>query len=150
MISQILVAVDGSDHATRALELAAELAERFGASLTVLHVMTETGSSAVPEEFSEFERLEHIRVTEYDLYKSAASAIVKAAADRVATAGHPRPTIRIAEGHSAEEIIDVAEDIDADMIVMGRRGLGGVRTLLLGSTSHKVSHTAPCTVVTVK
>ena len=150
MISQILVAIDGSDHATRALELAAEIAERFGATLTVLHVMTETGSSAIPEEFEEFARLEHVRVTEYDLYKSAASAIVRAAADRVGVAGHPRPNTLIAEGHSAQKIIDVAEDIDADMIVMGRRGLGGVQSLLLGSTSHRVAHTAPCTVVTVK
>jgi nucleotide-binding universal stress UspA family protein len=57
MISQILVAIDGSDHATRALELAAELAERFGATLTVLHVMTETGSSAIPEELSSWRGL---------------------------------------------------------------------------------------------
>ena len=150
MITQILVAVDGSDHASRAVDLAADLAERYGAGLTLLHVMSEVGSAAIPPELSEYARLEHVRVTERDLFKSAASAIVHAAAERVASAGHPRPKTRIAEGHAAQEIIDAAEDIDADMIVMGRRGLGGVQSLLLGSTSHKVAHAAPCTVVTVK
>jgi nucleotide-binding universal stress UspA family protein len=149
MISRILVAVDGSDHAVAAVDLAGDLAARYGAALTVIHVF-ESGSSAIPEELAEYSRLEHVWVTERDLYESAASAIVGAAAKRVAEAGHPLPTTRIAEGHAAQKIIEVAEDIDADMIVMGRRGLGGLQTLLLGSTSHKVAQTAPCTVVTVK
>jgi nucleotide-binding universal stress UspA family protein len=61
----------------------------------------------------------------------------------VSSAGHPFPTTRILEGHATQKIIEVAADIDADMIVMGRRELGGLQTLLLDSTSHMVAQTAP-------
>jgi nucleotide-binding universal stress UspA family protein len=150
MIKQILVAVDGSEHAVKAADLAADLAERYGADLTLVHVMTDAGTYSIPPELSEYARLEHVFVTERDLLMKAASTIVKTAADRVAQAGHARPSTRIVEGQPAQSIIKVAEDTGADMIVMGSRGLGGMQSLLLGSTSHKVSHLAPCTVVTVK
>ena len=56
----------------------------------------------------------------------------------------------IADGAAADKIIAVAEKENADMIVMGSRGLGNIAGLLMGSVSHKVAHLAKCTCVTVK
>ena len=56
----------------------------------------------------------------------------------------------IANGNPADEILQQAEKSKADLIVTGRRGLGGLASLVLGSVSHKVSQNAPCTCMTVK
>ena len=57
---------------------------------------------------------------------------------------------RVEVGQPANRIVEVARELDADMIVLGSRGLGNIGSLLLGSTSQKVAHLAPCTVVTVR
>jgi nucleotide-binding universal stress UspA family protein len=54
------------------------------------------------------------------------------------------------EGDPAETILRVAGERDADMIVMGTRGLGAAMGLVMGSVSHKVAQLAPCTCVTVR
>ena len=58
-------------------------------------------------------------------------------------------TAQVCAGDTAEEILDVAEAEKADVLVLGRRGLGRVREVLLGSVSQKVLHHADCTVVIV-
>lgn len=150
MLHQILVAVDGSDHANKAVDLAADLAKRYEADLSVLHVMTDPGSYTIPPSLKEFAALEQVFLTEHDLLEGAAESIVERAAGRIERTGLDRPKTEIAAGHPAHVIVDRATEIDADMIVMGSRGLGGVESMLLGSTSHKVAHLAACTVVTVK
>jgi nucleotide-binding universal stress UspA family protein len=57
---------------------------------------------------------------------------------------------RVEVGDPASAIVSVATAEKPDMLVMGSRGLGDIQGLLMGSVSHKVSHLAPCTVVTVK
>ena len=59
-------------------------------------------------------------------------------------------TTQILDGAPADMIIAAAENENADLIVMGSRGLGNFAGLLLGSVSHKVSHLSKCTCVTVK
>jgi nucleotide-binding universal stress UspA family protein len=58
--------------------------------------------------------------------------------------------VRLLDGSPADQILSAAEHEKADMIVMGSRGLGKFADLLMGSVSHRVSHLAPCTCVTVK
>ncbi|MGA7270904.1 MAG: universal stress protein [Acidimicrobiia bacterium] len=150
MLHNILLAVDGSDHATKATDLAADLAKRYEADLTVLHVMSDPGSYTIPPSLKEFAALERVFLTEHDLLEGAAESIVERAAGRIERAGLPRPKTEIVAGHPAYVIVDRAAEIGADMILMGSRGLGGIESMLLGSTSHKVAHLAGCTVVTVK
>ncbi len=60
------------------------------------------------------------------------------------------PTVVMRRGEPAREIIAYAEEVGADFIVVGSRGRGGVKALLLGSTSHAVMHGAPCDVIVVR
>lgn len=149
MFQHVLVAVDGSDHAKRATAMAAEIASRFGALLTILHVMPHVGSPTVTDALRELERVEHILVTEADAMRDAARAIVDDAADIAADHGVKTPTKLIDDGDAADRIIACCTKHDIDLIVMGRRGLGDLAGLVMGSVSHKIGHLAPCPCLTV-
>ena len=76
MLKKIMVPVDGSKHASRAVALASELALWYGAELIVLHVMKKVGSSRVPRELEYYARMEHINVTELVRFETVANQIV--------------------------------------------------------------------------
>lgn len=150
MVERILAAVDGSDHALKAVALAADLALRYGAGLTVLHVMAHPGTVAVPPGLEQYAHLEHVFVTERAMFEAAAQSIVDNAARRAQEEGEVVVDEIIESGPAAETIAAVARRVGADMVVLGSRGMTDAQGLLLGSVSHKVGHLAPCTVVTVK
>ena len=150
MIKTILVPTDGSEHAEKAVALAADLAKKYDSKLLLLHVMKELGSDRIPEGLREYARAEHIEVTERDILESVARQIVRKA--EVVARDHEAPDIQSALefGDPAASILDSATKSDADLIVMGTRGLGDLQGMLLGSVSHKVCHLADCSCVTVK
>jgi nucleotide-binding universal stress UspA family protein len=76
--------------------------------------------------------------------------IAEQAQRRATQAGARNIKIHICAGDIADEILDVAEAENADLLVLGRRGLGRMREVLLGSVSQKVLHHAECTVVIVQ
>ncbi len=92
MIQRILVPVDGSEHARRALELASDLAGRYGASLTVMHVLARPGSFIPPSDLEAYSRAENVRVTEADLVRQAADQLVDEARSWAGAAGLRRST----------------------------------------------------------
>ena len=150
MFKKIMVPVDGSDHAVRAVALASELALRYGAELIVLHVMKKTGSSLVSKELEIYARVEHITVSELDRLETVANRIVAWAETQAQQAG-VRAVDQITEiGDPGPTIVDCANKNGVDLIVMGRRGLGRVSELLLGSVSHRVTQLADCACLTVK
>jgi nucleotide-binding universal stress UspA family protein len=176
-IKRVLVALDGSDHASRALDLACALTSRFEAELIAMHVVSEQPLSDAERRLAEVEfhteiargfdvtpfvearddpRLMSERLTaqaietghrfraavgERLLYDAATRAKEQAVAN-------VRTVLR--EGNPATAILEVAKAEQADLIVMGRRGLGDLAGLLLGSVSHKVTHLADCACLTVK
>jgi nucleotide-binding universal stress UspA family protein len=71
------------------------------------------------------------------------------AAERLAQPGHPVET-RLLHGRPASEIVDEASDLRADLIVLGSRGLGPLRSMLLGSVSAEVVDHAPCPVLVAR
>ena len=150
MVTKILVPVDGSDHAEKAVDLAADLAGKYGATLTLIHVMSTIGSSRVPDELRELERIEHVQVTEHDLLEGVARKIVERAGKGAGEHGIKPQHIVIVAGDPAAEIVAYVEREGCDLIVMGSRGLGNIKGLLMGSVSHKVTHLAPCTCISVK
>ncbi len=150
MFKKIMVPVDGSDHAVRAVALASELALRYGAELIVLHVIKKTGSSLVSKELEFYARVEHITLSELDRLETAANRIVAWAEAQAQQAG-VRAVDQITEiGDPGPTIVDCANKNGVDLIVMGRRGLGRMTELLLGSVSHRVAQLADCACLTVK
>ena len=140
MFENILMPIDGSEHAKQAVEAAAKLAEKFGSQLTVLHVMPRAGSHRVPDDLKEFARVEHPSANEAQIFSSIAEAIVNRAKDQAQSLGAKNTKTAIETGDPATKIIDYSNAHDIDIIIMGRRGLGDFAGLLLGSVSHKVAH----------
>ena len=151
MIKTILVAVDGSEHANKAIALASDLAKKYDARLIALHVMTQVASDRVPPELHDYQRLEHVRVTERSVLESESEQILRDAELQAQQhKGAPQVETVLRSGDAAAIILEVANDRNADLIVMGSRGLGSLKGLLLGSVSHKVGQLSQCSCMTVK
>ena len=148
MSGRILVPIDGSEHAFRALEVACSLARSEGKRLRLLHVVPKT---EIPEGLKRFAEVEHMRDSPEHLYESAvAENILDAARSQAASAGVADVESAVEHGDASHGILEAASRGDVDTIVMGTRGLSDVQGLVLGSVAHKVGHGAGCRVVTVK
>lgn len=147
MFKHILCAVDGSDHARKAAEVASELAEKFGAALTFLTVTKEL---KVTEEIKRFMQVEHLTGSPQYVLDEMTERVLDEAKEMARRHGIKTPKTEVKTGNPARAIITFAERSKADAIVMGSRGLGDIEGLLLGSVSHKVSILAKCTCITVK
>lgn len=147
-MERILLATDGSEHAMRAARVAGELSGRFDAPVDVLHVVPSEASEVhgVPE----YAHVHRFYVTERDMLRSAADPLVARAATAVEEAGGRVEKTEVMVGSPAHAIADFAEEIGADYIVMGRRGLGDLKGLLMGSVSNKVGQLAKANLITTK
>ena len=132
MFDAVLVAHDGSDNAWRALRAAAELARRSEGRVVVGHVREWTFPPMVapPVGFEEIELETDEGVRELE----------EIALKRLAEEGVPATfeVRRAPRGQVAPALLRMAEDAGADTIVMGTRGLGDLKALLLGSVAHDV------------
>ena len=148
MNENILVPIDGSDASFKALDLAADLAKHYGSTLHLVHV---TQTREIPPALRQWARVEHVQSPpEWLLEEAVAENVLTGAEDRARAHG-AESVERIADhGDVASCIIDIARRHAVDMIVMGTRGLSDLGGLVLGSVAHKVTHHAPCTVVTVR
>ena len=144
MFRRVLVAVDGSAQSKRAVAYGAKIAAQNEAEVVLLHVMRHLGSDRVPPDLKDLEHLEHVRLTEADMLRSVAEAVVNEAQDLAEQQGANKVQRVIEDGDPATQILEYCKAHEVDLIVIGRRGLGGLAGLLLGSVSQKVSHSAPC------
>jgi nucleotide-binding universal stress UspA family protein len=149
MFKSILVPVDGSTPAERATDCAADLASRYGGELILLHVLSRAGSGRVPKQLEEIARIEHLEISEADVLRSVAEGILHAAEERVRERGVKNVGTTTDVVDAARAIVAYAKDHNIDVIVMGRRGLGDLGALLMGSVSHKVAHLATCACMNV-
>lgn len=170
MISKILVATDGSNDSHRAVTLAAELALKTGSSLSVVHVGRDAPLSEDELRFLESEHiagvskapLVDLRAEYKDLFDPAATernqAFQRAVGEQIlayaksaaADAGLKETETYLESGDAAEKILERAKKLEADLIVIGCRGLGRLEGLVLGSVSQKISSHAPCSCLTVR
>ena len=148
MVTHILVAVDGSTHADRALAFAADLAVKYEADLTILNVVSY--ASTVPLALGAYAELEGLYAESRSVLQEAGAKIVESAAEQARGLGVEDVKTVVELGSPAQSICDAANANGVDVIVMGRRGLSDFTGFFLGSISHKVAHSADCTVVTVK
>lgn len=140
MFENILLAVDGSEHALNAARMAASLAKVMNSQTLRIVVAYDP----IPVHLGDPYMQEAInaRISETD-------QIIQRAVQAVGTVPAEVHTDMI-EGDPAEMIIEVAKTRDSDVIIMGSRGLGKLAGLLLGSTSQKVVSYAPCPVLIVR
>jgi nucleotide-binding universal stress UspA family protein len=175
-IKTILVSTDGSEHAHKAVELGSDLARLYEARLVLLHVLLRDTQHAELQGIADV-RLsdatqEELQRLETDVQTAIATGGIGAvpipvivprevleevgrqildAAEAVAKAAGVQRVERVVDdGDPAKRILAHAERVAADMLVLGSRGLSDIKGLFVGSVSHKVSHLAECTCVTVK
>lgn len=144
-MNRILVAVDGSEGADRAIDYAARRAKDDGAELLIVNVIDGYG---LPDKvFMAFTHDQHIWLKE--LLESQSAQILTAARDRAQKVGAGTILLESRTGHVAQTIIEIAQERKADAIVVGKRGAGRVGGVLLGSVSQKlvVLSPVPLTVV---
>ena len=174
MISNIVFATDGSEHAVQAQKTAIDLALKYDAKLMVVHILTHDHPSSEMQRMVDVEHLtgpdkaysgnySDISMTVGRMLGSRNSSdkearvivalgekIVKTVTKDAKVAGVKEVDSEIRPGDYANGILEVANRIDADLIVMGRRGLSTLKGFVTGSVSHKVSQRADCSVLTVK
>ena len=174
MIKHILAATDGSDPAGKAVDLAAAVAAKFDAELTIIHVIVHGHQADEMRHLAEAEHIvkqagpalpnisgitgtlgdvftvERPRVETDRIVAAFGEIIVDRAIVRAKEAGARTVSGRTILGDYADAILKTADDTGVDMIFLGSRGLGGLRELLLGSVSHKVTQRAKCSVVNVR
>ena len=141
MFSKILVPVDGSDNSFRALDNAIFLAKSTGASVTAIHVIENP-----PTVYVESQKLLNGLLANYRTESAKVLDKCKQIADK---SGVKLETV-ITEGDAASSIAGYAHKEGFDLIIIGGRGLGRFKEMVLGSVSNKVLHHAKCSVLMVK
>ncbi len=139
MFNHIVLGIDGSAHSGKATEVTAELAKAIGSEVLVLHVLERIAAS------------KGAPATDLEMPRDAVSLAEEAAArlqkDGIKAAGK---VVTAPSGRVAPEILAAAEEFNADLIVVGTRGLSDFSGLLLGSVSHKLIQHASCPVLVVR
>lgn len=176
MFKTIIAATDGSDGGTRAVKLAASLARSSKAKLTLVHVRPHYATASMLQQAvaskkrlpadvaNEIMRLKRLgrTATGFESALSISEMLSQNALDAIASltlqdAEKVAKAARLStidktllKGDPAENILSVAKKERADVIVLGRRGMGRLARLLVGSVSQKVNQLADCPVLTVK
>ena len=175
MIKKFLVALDGSDHASKALDLAVELAGSSKAVMTIMNVASDKSlsegevqlartefKSEVGQALNVPQFIQDPAITTADALTQASQGVglrvrqaigqrlVETGAAEAKRRGVAKAATRVEIGDPAATILAVAGEEKPDFIVMGTRGLGSMKGLLMGSVSHKVVQLAKCSVITVK
>lgn len=141
-IRRILVPLDFSHHAEAILEWGAHLAKEHGSQVILVHAYH------LPVEFQQLEGA-YLPPDFWTNVKTEAQQVLERHADRLRAQGIAVETV-VREGYPATVIQEEAEERRADLIVIGTRGLTGLKHLLLGSVAERVVQKAPCPVLTVK
>jgi nucleotide-binding universal stress UspA family protein len=151
--TKILLATDGSREAQLAARTAADLAQKTNSELHVAYAfgIAPVGPPVYPEatdlqsEEFEAENEERQQISERRAREVLDAEVEKIRSDGGAVAGE-----HIVEGRVAAEIVRLAEELGAGLIVLGSRGLGGIRRALMGSVSDSVVRHAHCPVMVVR
>ncbi len=145
MFKSIVVGTDGSDTATQAVRQAVDLAHAVGAKLELVSAYEPVPVQRLQEERRDAPEDLQWAINpreDVDMTLEAAAAVAREAGVDVDI--YPR------QGDPADAILDVAEEREADLIVVGNKGMTGARRFLLGSVPNKVSHHAPCSVLIIR
>ena len=139
MFETILVAVDGSKHSDAAFDVAVDIAQKYGSQLFVLHVFQGgTGTGTLVSSDVE------------DANRSIGQQILNSYEAKVNERHLQNVRMLLQMGDAAQRIMETAREVKCGLVIIGSRGRGGFKELLLGSVSHKVTNHADFPVLVVK
>ncbi|MFH1155729.1 MAG: universal stress protein [Pseudomonadota bacterium] len=139
-ITKIVCCIDFSDSSNNAFKTAVDMAKLHGASLDLIHVrepiinpLLVSGAGGLPP----------------DAIHATLAEIEQAMTEKYLASMDPEVPCRVVvrDGHPSTEIIDYLNEVQADLAVVGSRGLSGMGLVLFGSVSRRVAHKAPCNVL---
>ncbi len=140
-MNRILVGVDGSEPSVKAAQLAAEIAVRFGARVTLAYVVPRL--LLPPDAYG-------LTVTDVEQeHRVFAEKLLAHALTRLGESGVQADTVVLC-GPPAESLAESAQQIAADLVVVGSRGRGAVARMLLGSVTDRLVHISPKPVLVVR
>jgi len=145
VFTRIVVGTDGSETATEAVRQAVGLAKLSGAALSIVSAYEPVSKRRI-----EGEQQGAPADVQYEIGpREDVNLLLEGAA---ATAKKEGVDVQIhpVEGNPTDALLSVAEEIKADLIVVGNKGMTGARRFLLGSVPNNVSHHAPCSVIIVR
>ena len=145
MFGSIVVGTDGSETATQAVRQATELAKAVGAKVNLVSAFEPVGNQRLREERQQVPEDMQWMVNE----REDVEATLNDAKETIEAAGVEVETFA-RQGDPADAILDVAEENNADLIIVGNKGMSGAKRFLLGSVPNKVSHHAPCSVMIIR
>jgi nucleotide-binding universal stress UspA family protein len=153
--TKILLATDGSSEAELATQTAVDLARMSDSELHVVYVEDYSSIALLYTEATDQEGVAPMwdPILEEDLERSSeqrSRELLDAEVERVRSAGGTVAQAHLMMGEVAREIVHLAEDLRAGLIVMGSRGRGGIRRALMGSVSDSVVRHAHCPVMVVR
>lgn len=141
MFHTIVVALDGSEISMKAFEVALAEAKIWNAALHVIYVVETSRFSSIP--------MDNTMEIIYSLLEKEGKEIFEQSTARAAEEGIS-PVTHLKDGHAGTEILALADDLHADLIVIGSRGKSGIDRLLLGSVSAHVVQDSGCTTMVVR
>jgi nucleotide-binding universal stress UspA family protein len=141
LFTNILVPVDGSDNSYRALDAALLFSEKLGSNITAVHVMEQVPITHIGSEKLLSEFLEAYKKENQDIL-SKCSEIATQKALTIKTL--------LLQGNPASVILDYSKQGKFDLLIMGSRGMGKFKELILGSVSNKIVHHSPCAVLLIR
>jgi nucleotide-binding universal stress UspA family protein len=145
VFKSIVVGTDGSETATQAVHQAVDLAKEIDAKLELVSAYEPVSDQRLREERTDVpDDLQWMVNPREDV-----DATLKEAAELAKEAGVTVETYA-RQGDPADAILDVAEEQNADLIIVGNKGMTGAKRFLLGSVPNKVSHHAPCSVLIIR
>ncbi|HED14359.1 MAG TPA: universal stress protein [Gammaproteobacteria bacterium] len=147
MYNKILVALDGSEHALKALHTAIALSLRCEAELLLFHALQ---LRVLRPDYEVTMVTSNARQVYSKLAREQAEDIVQKGLYAAKDADLKAVTSMIREGRPARTIIEVVKEENIELLVIGTRGLTGLREITMGSVAHKVTVASPCPVLIVK
>ncbi len=178
MFKNIVLATDGSDHAAKAADVAADMAAQYGATLTLVTVMPKSLTlteievmsqskkfpQGVKDDMARFHKIAQsesntnewqdfavdVVPAPFSAIIALGEAILDDAAAKAKAKGVKKIKRAVVTGHPAEAIVAAAKKANTDLIVLGTRGLSDLKGIFVGSVSHQVMHLADCPCLTVK
>ena len=153
--TKILLASDGSETGTHAMEVAVEFCEQTGSELHLVYVGEDAYSATLvyPEAADPewVERGEPVLTGQLQQqFEQMSRRVLDTQAEKVREAGGTIAQAHLRMGKAAMEIVDLAEELGAGLVILGSRGLGGIRRALMGSVSDPVVRHAHCPVLVVR